>query len=92
MSPLKRSRGRQRFAFGALEQLATIFGAVTASVLTIRLLLPALNSIGSAPMFAHSELRALARLVIGFSACTALAAIVLRGLGRLLEDDGERKP
>lgn len=85
----KRTRSLRRFAFGALEQLATIFGAVTASVLTIGLFLPALNSIGTAPMFAHGELRGVARLVIGFSACTAIAAIILRGLGRLLEADDE---
>lgn len=88
----KRSRGCRRFAFGALEQLATIFGAVTASVLTIGLFLPALNSIGTAPMFEHDDLRGVARLVIGFSACTAVAAVVLRGLGRLLEDDGDGNP
>jgi hypothetical protein len=86
--PKRRPRFR-RFAFGALEQLATIFGAVTASVLTVGLFLPALNSIGSTPMLPHDDLRAVARLVIGFSGCTAIAAIVLRGLARLLEDDGD---
>lgn len=91
MQTQKQARSLRRFAFGALEQLATIFGAVTASVLTIGLFLPALNSIGTAPMFAHSELRGVARLVIGFSACTAVASVVLRGLGRLLEDDGDGK-
>jgi hypothetical protein len=30
---------RRRFAFGALEQLSTIFGAITASVLSIGLFL-----------------------------------------------------
>jgi hypothetical protein len=91
MSPKRPPRSRfQRFAFGALEQLATIFGAITASVLTVGLFLPALNSISGAPMLQHADLMAVARLVLGFSACTAIAALVLRGLGRLLEDDGDR--
>jgi hypothetical protein len=85
----RRRRSLRRFAFGALEQLATIFGAITASVLTVGLFLPALNSLGGTAMFRHDELRAVARLVVGFSACTAIAALVLRGLARLLENDGD---
>jgi hypothetical protein len=82
-------RSLRRFAFGALEQLATIFGAITASVLTVGLFLPALNSISGTPMFHHDDLRAIALLVVGFTACTAIAAMVLRGLARLLENDGD---
>lgn len=83
-------RMRRRFAFGALEQLSTIFGAITASVLTIGLFLPALNSFSGQAMLGPDDLIAGARLVLTFTACTALAAMVLRGLARLLEDDGKR--
>jgi hypothetical protein len=79
-------RTRRRFAFGALEQLATIFGAITASVLTIGLFLPALNSFSGQAMLDRNDLVAAARLVLVFTACTAVAAMVLRGLARLLED------
>lgn len=77
----------RRFAFGAVEQLSTIFGAITASVLTVGLFLPLLNSVSGTPMFQNADLYAVARLVLGFTAFTAIAAIVLRGLARLLEDD-----
>ena len=79
-------RMRRRFAFGALEQLATIFGAITASVLTIGLFLPALNSFSGQAMLDRHDLIAVGRLVLVFTACTAIAAMVLRGLARLLED------
>lgn len=79
----------RRFAFGAVEQLSTIFGAITASVLTIGLFLPLLNSVSGTPMFQNEDLHAVARLVLSFTACTAIAAIVLRGLARLLEHDGD---
>lgn len=83
-------RRRRRFAFGALEQLSTIFGGITASVLTIGLFLPALNSFSGNTMLGPDELIAVARLVLTFTACTAVAAIVLRGLARMLEDDADR--
>jgi hypothetical protein len=83
-------RMRRRFAFGALEQLSTIFGAITASVLTIGLFLPVLNSFSGQAMFGPNDLIAIAKLVLAFTTCTALAAMVLRGLARLLEDGGER--
>ena len=83
-------RKRRRFAFGALEQLATIFGGITASVLTIGLFLPALNSISGQAMLGRNDLLAVARLVLVFTACTAIAAMVLRGLARQLEDDSAR--
>lgn len=86
-----RRRGFRRFAFGALEQLATIFGAITASVLTVGLFLPALNTVSHPPMLHYADIAAIARLVLGFSACTAVAALVLRGLARYLENDGDRE-
>jgi hypothetical protein len=85
-----RRKRRRRFAFGALEQLSTIFGGITASVLSIGLFLPALNSFGGNAMFAEAELLGIAGLVLTFTACTAVAAMILRGLARLLEDDGSR--
>jgi hypothetical protein len=83
-------RMRRRFAFGALEQLSTIFGGITASVLTIGLFLPALNNFSGNAMLGTDDLLAVARLVLTFTSCTALAAMVLRGLARLLEDDANR--
>ena len=84
-----RQRNRRRFAFGALEQLANIFGAITASVLTIGLFLPALNAFSGAEMLGRPELAGVARLVLVFTATTAIAAAVLRGLARLLEHGGQ---
>ncbi len=85
-------RAKRRFAFGALEQLANIFGGITASVLTVGLFLPAINALsGNAPLNAHA-LQSIAVLVLGFAALTATAAFVLRGLARLLEDEGGRPP
>lgn len=84
-----RQRTRRRFAFGALEQLANIFGAITASVLTIGLFLPALNVLSGNAMLGRAELIAIARLVLMFSAATATAAAILRGLARLLEHGGQ---
>jgi hypothetical protein len=83
-------RKRRRFAFGALEQLSTIFGAITASVLTIGLFLPAINSFSGNAMLGADDLLAVARLVLTFTASTAVAAIILRGLARMLEDDANR--
>lgn len=85
-----RQRARRRFAFGALEQLATIFGAITASVLAIGLFLPALNAISGQAMLDRTSLIAIAQLVLACTTLTAIAAVVLRGLARLLEDDGQR--
>ncbi len=81
-----KQRARRRFAFGALEQLATIFGAITASVLTVGLFLPAINIVSGHEMLARADLIALALLVLGFSAATTLAAMFLRGMARRLED------
>ena len=82
----QRQRQRRRFAFGAIEQLAQIFGAVTASVLAVGLFLPALNAATGAGMLGDAALTGLAILVLGFTTLTALAAAVLRGLARMLED------
>jgi hypothetical protein len=81
-------RLRRRFAFGILEQLAQIFGAITATVLTVGLFLPALNALSGSVMLDRATLTGVARLVLGFAAFTAVAAAVLRGLARLLEDGG----
>lgn len=83
-----RQRVRRRFAFGALEQLANIFGGITASVLTVGLFLPALQAFSGNAMLPRSTLAMVAVLVLGFSAATAVAAAVLRGLARLLEHGG----
>ncbi len=82
-------RARRRFAFGALEQLATIFGAITASMLTVGLFLPALNQISGHTMLGRTALIEVARLVLMFTAATAVAAAILRGLARQLEDGGQ---
>lgn len=81
-----KERKRRRFAFGALEQLANIFGSITASVLTVGLFLPALNALSGKEMLATAAWLGIARLVLAVTAATALAAIILRGLARVLED------
>ncbi len=87
-----RQRARRRFAFGALEQLANIFGGITASVLTVGLFLPAINAFtGTGPLDADA-LQSIALLVVGLTTLTATAAFVLRGLARMLEDEGSRHP
>ncbi len=78
---------RQRFAFGALEALGNIFGAITASVLTVGLFLPVLNAISGTAMLERAALLGVARLVLALAASTAVAAMVLRGLGRMLEGE-----
>jgi hypothetical protein len=51
-----RQRVRRRFAFGALEQLASIFGGITASILTVGLFLPTLGALGGlARMLEHYD-------------------------------------
>lgn len=87
-----RQRARRRFAFGALEQLANIFGGITASVLTVGLFLPAINAFTGTGQLDAGTLRSIALLVLGFTTLTATAAFVLRGLARLLEDEGIRQP
>lgn len=85
-----KQRARRRFAFGALEQLANIFGAITATMLAVGLFLPALNAASGAAMLGKAELTGIAGLVLLLTTLTAIAAAVLRGLARLLEDDGRR--
>jgi hypothetical protein len=82
-------RTRRRFAFGVLEQLSTIFGAITASVLTIGLFLPVLNAISGQAMLDAATLVSLTWLVLSFTGGTACAAVILRGFARLLEDNGK---
>ncbi len=90
-SETPRQRARRRFAFGALEQLANIFGGITASVLTVGLFLPAINALTGTSPIVSGTLQTIALLVLGFTALTATAAFVLRGLARLLEDEGARQ-
>lgn len=86
-----RQRTRRRFAFGALEQLANIFGAITASILTVGLFLPAIGAVSGAGLIARPDLLSLTVLVLAFTSCTAIAAIILRGLARLLEHGAPRQ-
>ena len=88
----QRQRAKRRFAFGALEQLANIFGGITASVLTVGLFLPAINALTDTSQLDAQSFKSIAVLVLGFTTLTATAAFVLRGLARLLEDEGSRQP
>ncbi len=84
-------RTRRKFVFGVLEQMAQVFGAITASVLTVGLFLPILNAVAGTAMLDRQALIGIARLVLGFTAMTFIAAVVLRGLARLLEDDKRQR-
>ena len=84
---VRRARARRKFVFGVLEQAANILGAMTASVLVVGLLLPALGAFTGHAAVSHEMFGATARLVLGFAAFSATGSLVLRGLARRLEDD-----
>jgi hypothetical protein len=75
-------------AFGIVEQSATILGAIASSVLVVGLVVPTIAAISGATAIGHGDLMQVSMLVVGFSACAAVAAAVLRGLARQLEDGG----
>lgn len=79
-------RGRRRMAFGMVEQAATILGAIASSVLVVGLVVPTIAAVSGASTIGHGDLMAVSLLVVGFAAGAALAAAVLRGLARRLED------
>ncbi len=87
VDPVRRARARRKFVFGVLEQAANILGAMTASVLVVGLLLPALGAFTGHVTVSHDMFGATARLVLGFAAFAAAGSLMLRGLARRLEDD-----
>ena len=84
---VRAARRRRKFVFGVLEQAANILGAMTASIMVVGLLLPALAAAsGMQPVNART-LASVAWLVIGFALLTGASSMLLRGLARRLEDD-----
>ena len=86
------ARLRRKFVLGVLEQAANILGAMTASVMVVGLLLPALTAAtghltGNAEAFVHA-----AWLVVCFAMFTGAGSMTLRGLARRLEDDDRVEP
>ena len=84
---IRQHRARRKFIFGVLEQAANILGAMTASVMVVGLLLPALAAFTGNMVVSHAMFGATARLVVGFALLTAMGSLTLRGLARRLEDD-----
>ena len=82
-----RQRARRKFVFGVLEQAANILGAMTASIMVVGLVLPAIAALSGKAMIERAALIDAATLVLGFAALAATASVVLRGLARRLEDD-----
>lgn len=87
MAKSRNARSRRKFVFGVLEQAANILGAMTASVLVVGLLLPALAAVTGNAAIDRAMFASAAQLVIGFAALTLLGSLLLRGLARQLEDD-----
>ncbi len=82
------ARRRRKFVFGVLEQAANILGAMTASVMVVGLLLPALASFGGMASVSAAMFASAAWLVTGLAVLTGGSSMLLRGLARALEDDG----
>ena len=82
---LSSGRERRRFAFGMLEQAASMLGSITTNVLVVGLLVPTIAATSGSPAFNARTLLNVVVLVVAFSGCTAVAALVLQGLARRLE-------
>lgn len=87
IDPARVARRRRKFVFGVLEQAANILGAMTASIMVVGLLLPALAAASGMQMASAQGFAAVAWLVIGFAMLTGASSMLLRGLARRLEDD-----
>ena len=87
IDPARAARRRRKFVFGVLEQAANILGAMTASIMVVGLLLPALAAVGGMPPSSAESFAAVAWLAIGFAVFTGASSMMLRGLARRLEDD-----
>jgi hypothetical protein len=82
----ERGRARRKFAFGVLEQASNIFGAMTASVTVVGLILPAIATFSGTSQITRGQFFEIAMLVIAFAFTVASCALILRGLARRLED------
>lgn len=82
-----RDRSRRKFVFGVLEQMSNILGAMSASVLVVGLILPAIAVLGGRGEVARATFVQVATLVLGFALAAAVAAAILRGLARRIDDD-----
>ncbi len=80
-------RGRRKFVFGVLEQAANILGAMTASIMVVGVLLPALAASTGMTAVSSATFATVAWLVVGLAFLTGTGSLILRGLARRLEDD-----
>ena len=87
MDAVRVARLRRKFVLGVLEQAANILGAMTASVMVVGLLLPALTAATGQLHVSVETFERAAWLVIGFAVFTGAGSMTLRGLARRLEDD-----
>ncbi len=80
-------RARRKFVFGVLEQVSNILGAMAASVLVVGLVLPTIGAFAGTGKVSRGDLAEVATLVIAFAAIAAVAAAIVRGLARGIDDD-----
>ena len=80
------TRARRRFVFGVLEQASNILGGMTASVTVVGLIVPAIAVSTGSSHLTRAMFYEVAALVVCFAMAVAVAAMVLRGLARRLED------
>lgn len=83
--PSERGHRRRRFAFGMLEQAASMLGSIANNVLVVGLLVPTIAATSGSPAFNSRTLLDVVVLVLAFSGCTAAAAMLLQGMARQLE-------
>ncbi len=83
------ARRRRKFVFGIIEQAANILGAMTASIMVVGLLLPALASVSGMRAVSTAMFASVAWLVICLAILTGGSSMLLRGLARRLEDDDQ---
>lgn len=81
-----RHRARRKFVFGVLEQASNILGGMAASVTVVGMVVPAIAIFTGTSKLTRDMFIEVAMLVIGFAFAVAVAAVVLRGLARRLED------
>lgn len=80
-------RARRKFAFGVLEQMSNILGSMAATVMVVGLVLPSIAAFAGMGSISRALLVEGATLVVGFAVFAGVAAAVLRGLARQIDDD-----
>lgn len=80
-------RQQRKFVVGVLDQAATILGAMSASVLVVGLIGPYIATVAGMSAISPDHLLGVAGMASVFAACSALGAMVLKGLSRRADDE-----